>query len=125
MGIHQIISFCFLVLHKCIHRHFLLNKLYCLGLCLFSGLYLSMYSCGVVTSASFMSDSPLSVVLFMYVFNELVFMPLVRYLGCKFKFYQSSNTDYIVNYDNCWPMVDGMYTHANSSPLRMIQHKNK
>nr|UGV37068.1 MAG: ORF1 [TTV-like mini virus] len=54
-----------------------------------------------------------------------VFMPLVRYLGCKFKFYQSSNTDYIVNYDNCWPMVDGMYTHANSSPLRMIQHKNK
>nr|UGV38674.1 MAG: ORF1 [TTV-like mini virus] len=54
-----------------------------------------------------------------------VMLPLARYLGCKFKFYQSTMTDYIVNYDNCWPMVDGQYTHANSSPLRMIQHKNK
>ncbi len=54
-----------------------------------------------------------------------VMLPLTRYLGCKFKFYQSTMTDYIVNYDNCWPMVDGQYTHANSSPLRMIQHKNK
>lgn len=54
-----------------------------------------------------------------------VMLPLARYLGCKFKFYQSTMTDYIVNYDNCWPMLDGQYTHANSSPLRMIQHKNK
>lgn len=54
-----------------------------------------------------------------------VMLPLARYLGCKFKFYQSTMTDYIVNYDNCWPMVDGIYTHANSSPLRMIQHKRK
>lgn len=53
------------------------------------------------------------------------FLPLCRYLGCKFKFYQSTNTDYVVNYDTCWPMVDGIYTHANSSPLRMIQHKQK
>nr|UGV39444.1 MAG: ORF1 [TTV-like mini virus] len=52
-------------------------------------------------------------------------LPLVRYLGCQFKFYQSNSTDYIVTYDNCWPMVDTPYTHADSAPSRMLQKKHK
>nr|UGV38663.1 MAG: ORF1 [TTV-like mini virus] len=52
-------------------------------------------------------------------------LPLVRYLGCQMKFYQSEDTDYIVVYDNCWPMVDTIDTHADSCPSRMLQRKNK
>nr|UGV36001.1 MAG: ORF1 [TTV-like mini virus] len=52
-------------------------------------------------------------------------LPLVRYLGCEMKFYQSNDTDYIVVYDNCWPMVDTIDTHADSCPTRMLQRKNK
>nr|UGV36686.1 MAG: ORF1 [TTV-like mini virus] len=52
-------------------------------------------------------------------------LPLVRYLGTQFKLYQSKETDYVFMYDNCWPMVDTIHTHADSAPFRMLQHKNK
>nr|UGV34917.1 MAG: ORF1 [TTV-like mini virus] len=52
-------------------------------------------------------------------------LPLVRYRGCKFRFYQSNDTDYVVKYDNCWPMVDTKYTHADSAPQRMLRAQHK
>nr|UGV36272.1 MAG: ORF1 [TTV-like mini virus] len=52
-------------------------------------------------------------------------LPLVRYLGCKFKLFQSENSDYVFTYDNCWPMVDTQHTHANSSPSRMLYKLHK
>lgn len=52
-------------------------------------------------------------------------LPLVRYMGCKFTLYQSKETDYVFSYDNCWPMVDTIHTHADSAPFRMLQKKNK
>lgn len=52
-------------------------------------------------------------------------LPLVRYTGSTFYFYQTYDTDYIVTYDTCWPMVDTPHTHADSSPYRMIQKRNK
>lgn len=51
--------------------------------------------------------------------------PLARYLGCRMKFYQSPETDYVVVYDNCWPLVDTMYSHADASPGFMLQKRNK
>nr|UYM03289.1 MAG: ORF1 [Anelloviridae sp.] len=52
-------------------------------------------------------------------------LPLVRYLGCQFTLYQSQDTDYVFVYDNCWPMVDTIHTHADSAPFRMLQKKHK
>lgn len=52
-------------------------------------------------------------------------LPLVRFLGSKFKFYQSDETDYIVNYDRCWPMKDTPIKHADSSPVGMFMKKHK
>nr|UGV39101.1 MAG: ORF1 [TTV-like mini virus] len=54
-----------------------------------------------------------------------VALPLVRYLGCTIRLYQSQATDYVFLYDNCWPMVDTPYTHADSCPIRMLMRKNK
>lgn len=52
-------------------------------------------------------------------------LPLVRYLGCSFKLYQSEETDYVFMYDNCWPMTDTIYKHADSAPFRMLQQTKK
>nr|UGV37293.1 MAG: ORF1 [TTV-like mini virus] len=52
-------------------------------------------------------------------------LPLVRYMGTKFTLYQSQETDYIFKWDNCWPMVDTIHTHADSAPFRMLQTKHK
>nr|UGV36310.1 MAG: ORF1 [TTV-like mini virus] len=52
-------------------------------------------------------------------------LPLVRFLGGKFKLYQSDSTDYIFIFDSCWPMVDTKYTHADSAPFRMLQKRHK
>nr|UGV34575.1 MAG: ORF1 [TTV-like mini virus] len=52
-------------------------------------------------------------------------LPLVRYQGCSFKFYQTEDVDYLVIYDTCWPMVDTPYTHADSSPQSMFLKKRK
>nr|UGV38376.1 MAG: ORF1 [TTV-like mini virus] len=50
-------------------------------------------------------------------------LPLCRYLGCDFKFYQSWDTDYVVNYQTNPPMTDTMLKHLNSQPLRMLMNK--
>lgn len=52
-------------------------------------------------------------------------LPLVRYQGTSFKFYQAEDTDYIVYYDRCWPMVDTPHTHADCSPHAMFLKKRK
>ena len=52
-------------------------------------------------------------------------LPLVRYTGCTFKFYQTENVDYFVIYDTCWPMVDTPYTHADSAPGSILLKKRK
>nr|UGV37928.1 MAG: ORF1 [TTV-like mini virus] len=52
-------------------------------------------------------------------------LPLVRYLGCSFKFYQTENVDYVVTYDTCWPMVDTYLTHADAAPKSMLLKKRK
>lgn len=52
-------------------------------------------------------------------------LPLVRYTGCKFKLYQTEETDYVFTYENCWPMVDTQHTHADSAPSRMLQKLHK
>nr|UGV35843.1 MAG: ORF1 [TTV-like mini virus] len=52
-------------------------------------------------------------------------LPLCRFLGVTMKFYQQEYTDYVVNYDLCWPMKDTPLTHANSHPQRMLLQKNK
>nr|UGV34796.1 MAG: ORF1 [TTV-like mini virus] len=52
-------------------------------------------------------------------------LPLVRYSGCKFKFYQSDLTDYIVSFSNQWPLQSnlGMYNTMQPSVHGMLQHK--
>nr|UGV36792.1 MAG: ORF1 [TTV-like mini virus] len=52
-------------------------------------------------------------------------LPLVKYRGVRFKFYQSHFTDYIVWYDTCWPMVDTELQHADLAPSRMVQRRHK
>nr|UGV42271.1 MAG: ORF1 [TTV-like mini virus] len=52
-------------------------------------------------------------------------LPLIRYTGCTFKFYQTEDLDYIVYYERCWPMVDTEHTHANASPTGMFLRKHK
>nr|UGV38012.1 MAG: ORF1 [TTV-like mini virus] len=51
-------------------------------------------------------------------------LPLVRYLGVTLTFYQSEYTDYIVQVDNCLPMLDTKYKHADSAPNRMMLKRN-
>nr|UGV33903.1 MAG: ORF1 [TTV-like mini virus]UGV34492.1 MAG: ORF1 [TTV-like mini virus] len=57
--------------------------------------------------------------------NSNAGLPLVRFLGSSFKFYQTDETDYIVAYDRCWPMKDTPYKHADSSPTGMFLKKKK
>nr|UGV38573.1 MAG: ORF1 [TTV-like mini virus]UGV38627.1 MAG: ORF1 [TTV-like mini virus] len=51
-------------------------------------------------------------------------LPLVRYLGAQYKFYQSATTDYCVQIIRCYPMSDFKYTHADINPSRMLLKKN-
>ncbi len=52
-------------------------------------------------------------------------LPLSRYLGCKFRLYQSDFADYVFYYDHCWPMVATEHTHADCAPSRMLTKKTK
>ncbi len=51
-------------------------------------------------------------------------LPLVRYIGTTVIFWQSPYTDYIVQVDNCWPLIDTKYKHADSAPNRMLLKRN-
>nr|UGV36175.1 MAG: ORF1 [TTV-like mini virus] len=52
-------------------------------------------------------------------------LPLCRYLGCKFRFYRSWDTDYIVTWQTCPPMTDTEYKHLNSHPYRQLLARKK
>nr|UGV36633.1 MAG: ORF1 [TTV-like mini virus] len=57
--------------------------------------------------------------------NSNAGLPLVRYQGCSFKFYQHSTVDYVVTWRTCYPMTDTQYEHPNSQPSRMLMAKKK
>lgn len=52
-------------------------------------------------------------------------LPLVKFKGIKLIFYQNQTTDYVLEIENCWPMVDTPLKHANSQPQRMLMSKKK
>lgn len=52
-------------------------------------------------------------------------LPLVKYLGVRLTFYQHPYSDYVVEVDNCWPMLDTPLKHPNSQPARMLMGKKK
>lgn len=52
-------------------------------------------------------------------------LPLVRYTGAVFKFYRTLDTDYIVHYRNCLPMLDTEMQHTNAQPSAMLLYKHK
>lgn len=52
-------------------------------------------------------------------------LPLVRLLGFNLSFYQHESVDYVVEIDNCWPMLDTPLKHPNSQPARMLMGRKK
>nr|UGV37812.1 MAG: ORF1 [TTV-like mini virus] len=54
-----------------------------------------------------------------------VYLPLVRYTGCKITFYRTQNVDYIVNYCICLPMLDTLLQHTNAQPNNMLLYPHK
>ena len=50
-------------------------------------------------------------------------LPLVKYLGVSLTFYQHAYNDYVVEEDNCWPMLDTPLKHPNSQPNKNTQSK--
>lgn len=50
-------------------------------------------------------------------------LPLVKYLGSKFKFYKSWDTDYIVTAQTCPPMTDTEHKHLDSHPYRQLMNR--
>lgn len=51
--------------------------------------------------------------------------PLMRYLGCHIKFYQSSNIDYVATYSNTWPLESNMQMYNTMQPSIHLMMKNK
>lgn len=51
--------------------------------------------------------------------------PLVRYLFCKFKFYKSLYTDYVVVPNLCPPFAVGRDDYLSTQPLRMLMNRHK
>nr|UGV38197.1 MAG: ORF1 [TTV-like mini virus] len=51
-------------------------------------------------------------------------LPLTRYLGCKFKFWRSWDTDYIIHWQTCPPMTDTELLHLNAQPYMTQLTKN-
>lgn len=54
-----------------------------------------------------------------------IYYPLVRYLGCQLKFYQSANVDYIVTYSNTWPLESNLQMYNTMQPAIHSLQKNK
>nr|UGV34868.1 MAG: ORF1 [TTV-like mini virus] len=51
--------------------------------------------------------------------------PLVRYTGCSIKLYQSLDTDYVVTYNNTWPMHSSLLMYNTMQPSLHTMQKNK
>nr|UGV34403.1 MAG: ORF1 [TTV-like mini virus] len=47
-------------------------------------------------------------------------LPLVRYTGCKFRFFRDYHTDYAVHWSLCYPMLDTPLEHANTAPYTTL-----
>nr|UGV39529.1 MAG: ORF1 [TTV-like mini virus] len=52
-------------------------------------------------------------------------LPLVRYTGCTMYFYYQENVDYIVAYDNSFPMKAGRLTYNGTQPsvMQLMRHR--
>nr|UGV33848.1 MAG: ORF1 [TTV-like mini virus] len=51
--------------------------------------------------------------------------PLMRYSGCKIKFYQSEKIDYVCTYSNSWPLISNMQMYNTMQPSIHLQLKHK
>nr|UGV42508.1 MAG: ORF1 [TTV-like mini virus] len=51
--------------------------------------------------------------------------PLMRYKGCKLKFYQSKNIDYVSTYSNTWPLKSSMAMYNSLQPSIHLMQKHK
>nr|UGV34997.1 MAG: ORF1 [TTV-like mini virus] len=51
--------------------------------------------------------------------------PLMRYKGCKIKFYQSEDIDYVCTYSNTWPLISNMQMYNSLQPSIHLQQKHK
>nr|UGV37480.1 MAG: ORF1 [TTV-like mini virus] len=52
-------------------------------------------------------------------------LPLVRYMGCKIKCYQSWSSDYVLIWYNHYPMVATNLMYQSCQPSYMLMNKNK
>nr|UGV36808.1 MAG: ORF1 [TTV-like mini virus] len=52
-------------------------------------------------------------------------LPLIKYHGCKLKFYKSTNTDYITVYTTCGDMTATLETYHSSQPSILNLNKHK
>lgn len=51
--------------------------------------------------------------------------PLMRYLGCSLKLYQSSHIDYVCTYSNTWPLKSNMQMYNSMQPSIHLLQQNK
>lgn len=51
--------------------------------------------------------------------------PLVRYLGCSLKFYQSQDIDYVVTYNTTWPLKSSLLMYNSMQPSIHLMQKQK
>nr|UGV35939.1 MAG: ORF1 [TTV-like mini virus] len=49
-------------------------------------------------------------------------LPLIRYNGCKFKLYRAPETDYVFQYQNCYPMRASKLTYLSTQPSMMMMN---
>lgn len=52
-------------------------------------------------------------------------LPLIRYLGCKFKLYASDDVDYVFAYQNTTPMLATEQMYLSTQPSMLMLNKNK
>nr|UGV35128.1 MAG: ORF1 [TTV-like mini virus] len=51
--------------------------------------------------------------------------PLMRYLGCRLRFYQSRDADYVVTYSNTWPLESSLAMYNTMQPGLHAMQKHK
>nr|UGV33935.1 MAG: ORF1 [TTV-like mini virus] len=51
--------------------------------------------------------------------------PLMRYRGCKIKFYQSADIDFVCTYSNTWPLISNLAMYNTMQPSIHLQQQHK
>nr|UGV34610.1 MAG: ORF1 [TTV-like mini virus] len=51
--------------------------------------------------------------------------PLMRYLGCRLRLYQSRDADYVVTYSNTWPLESSLAMYNTMQPALHSMQKHK